>query len=116
MYQAKVLDYYISANAIFYRVNGKLDRAVILNKRRNQGESREEAENRWGSEQHWLADWGNTQPFEEYQPGCSVSFEVRSSTFYPVIYHGKKVLKRVRNLNVQNIKRLAESNVCDHKI
>ncbi len=53
MYQAKVLDYYISANAIFYRVNGKLDRALILNKRRNQGESREEAKNRWGSEQHW---------------------------------------------------------------
>ena len=103
MYYTKINDYYISKNAIFYRVLGKLDLAPILKHRLNQLETTDLAVARWDTEQHWLADWKNTSVFEGFYPGCEVAFEINSSTYYKTIKH-ETTLNSVRNINISSIK------------
>ncbi len=102
MYYAKIDDYYISKDAIFYRVSGKLDLAPILKHRLNQSETTDLAVARWDGEQHWLADWKSTSLFKGFYSGCEVAFDINSSTYYKIVKQ-KTVLNSVRNINVSSI-------------
>ena len=104
MYYAKVDDYFIRGNAIFYHVVGKLDLAPILQHRLNQSETLEEAVAHWNSEQHWLADWNNQSPFQGFCLNCEVAFDIKSSTYYPTMKHDQN-LSCVRNINITSIER-----------
>lgn len=104
MISATVSDYYIQGDAIFYKLSHKLDMAPILLHRLNKSESKDQAIERWKTEQHWLADWSSAEPFEGYKSGCEVEFEMSSSTFYRAIYHGNERLSDVRNINTTKIR------------
>lgn len=105
MCYAKIIDYYVTANAVFYQLSVKLDLAPILKHPLNQGETIELAIAHWDSEQHWLADWKNNTPFEGFYPGCEVAFEINSSTYYNSVKH-KNTIKSVRNINISSITKI----------
>lgn len=106
MYQATISDCYVCSNGVFYRLGDKMDLAPILHNRLNNDESRDQAIERWKSEQHWLADWNSRQPFDGYCKNCRVTFEIRSSTFYSTMRHNSDILRDVRNINAFNIKKI----------
>ena len=103
MYEAKISDHYIAGGAVFYRLSEKMDMAPILLNRLNKEETREQAIERWSKEEHWLADWSGTTPVPSYRKGCTVCFDINSSTFYPIMHHGKTSLHNIRNINVCNL-------------
>lgn len=105
MYYAKVDDYYVNNDAIFYHLSEKLDMAPILQNRLNNCEKTEEAIARWSIEQHWLADWNHTTCFKGYQKNCTVTFDIKSSTYYHTMKHKNKRLENVRNINVSVIEK-----------
>ncbi len=103
MYEAKAIDYYTKSGAVFYRLEKNLDMSAILLNRLND-ETEKEAIQRWTRETHWVAVWGSTEPVKGYHNGCTLSFNIKSSTFYPVIYHKNEELRDVRNINAKDVR------------
>lgn len=102
--KGKLIDCYVTDRAVFYRLEQKLDMATILSHPVNSGESESETKKLWHNEQHWLADWGASNPIDGYTENCTVDFEIRSSRFYKSMKHGSTELKYIRNLMVDYIK------------
>ncbi len=103
MYKAKIADYYVNDSGIFYLLKEKLDMAPIMNHPLNRGEELAEARDHWNIETHWLAVFGEKQPFEGYRRGCTVSFDFSSTTFYSRMQHGTEKIFNVRNINVTKL-------------
>ncbi len=103
MYYAKIDDYFVTKDAIFYRVVGKLDMAPILKHHLNKSETVEEAISRWDYEQHWLACWGSNSVVDGFYPNCEVAFGISSSTYYKTMKH-ETTLHNVRNINSNHLK------------
>lgn len=105
MYYAKIDDYFVNNDAIFYHLSEKLDMAPILQNRLNNSEKIEEAIARWSIEQHWLADWNHKNCFKGYHKNCTVAFDIKSSTYYHTMKHKNKRLENVRSINVSVIEK-----------
>ena len=103
--KAKIIDCYVTPNAVFYRIEGKIDMATILSHSLNWAETEEQAKDRWHTEQHWLADWHRKTPFDGYEKNCTATFNITSSRFYETMMHGKRPLKSVRNIIVDKIEK-----------
>jgi len=101
----KITDCYVTSDAVFYRLESKIDMATILSHRLNNNETEEQAKENWHTEQHWLADWQNTEPFEGYCKNCLVTFDMTSSRFYSKMKHGSKDMLNVRNITAYNIQK-----------
>ena len=78
--------------------------APIVEHRLNKNETLEQVKERRHIETHWLADWGSTKPVEGYRKGCTVSFNITSSTFYDTMRHDGEPLYNIRNINISNLK------------
>lgn len=103
--KANLIDCYVTSDAVFYRLDGKIDMASILAHHLNNSETEEMAKERWHTEQHWLADWEHNKPFEGYTKNCTATFDMRSSRFYEKMKHGSQSLQFVRNITVNKIKK-----------
>jgi len=101
MFTAKISDYFVNDSGVFYLLSEKLDMAPIFNRPLNRRESLTEARDHWNVETHWLAVFGDAEPFEGY---FSVSFDFSSTTFHKTMKHGTQTLYNVRNINVISLK------------
>lgn len=116
-YTGKIDCCFVNSGAVFYRLKENLPLQTILSHLKND-EPKELATERWYDEQHWLADWNYTSSMvfsliktnfpvkdkEDFALNVEIEFNINKTAYQKTMFHGRKNIGPVRNINISNAK------------